>query len=62
MKVSIVSVSRSASSPPHCGQRTLRNPSWYRSGDSPVGRNSASIGSSTGRSACGTGTVPQVLQ
>ena len=50
MKVSMVSVSRSAS-PPHCGQVTWRKPSWYFSGLSPVGRNSASSGSSTGRSS-----------
>ncbi len=61
MKVSMVSVSRSAS-PPHCGQVTLRKPAWNFSGLSPVGRNSASSGSITGRSAYGTGTMPQVGQ
>ena len=57
MNVSIVSVSRSAS-PPHCGQRVRRNLSCSFSGDSPVGRNSASSGRRTGRSDSGTGTVP----
>ena len=40
-KVSIVSVSRVAG-PPQIGQVVCRKPSWKRSGDSPVGRNSTS--------------------
>ena len=55
--VSIVSVSRTAG-PPQIGHTVRRNPSWYFSGDSPVGRNSTSSGASTGRSASGTGTAP----
>ena len=42
-KVSIVSVSR-VGGPPQLGQVVCRKPSWSRSGDSPVGRNSTSSG------------------
>ena len=56
MKVSMVSVSRLAGDE-HRGQVVLTNASWYFSGDSPVGLNSASSGSSTGRSFSGTGTI-----
>ena len=38
------------------------NFSWSASGDSPVGRNSASSGRITGSSEYGTGTVPQSRQ
>src|SRR5438874_7617085 len=60
-KVSSVSVSRSAGAP-HAGQDTYRNPSWYRNGDSPVGRNSTSSGASTGSWSSGTVTMPQESQ
>ena len=60
-KVSIVSVSRLAG-PPQRGQGAFTKPSCSVSGDSPVGRNSASSGSSTGRSSSETGTVPQPSQ
>ena len=56
-KVSIVSVSRTAG-PPQIGQVVFRNPSWRRSGDSPVGRNSTSSGATTGSWSSGTGTAP----
>ena len=38
------------------------NFSWSASGESPVGRNSASSGRITGSSEYGTGTVPQSRQ
>ena len=60
-KVSIVSVSRVAG-PPQSGQVVCRNPSWKRSGDCPVGRNSTSSGASTGSSSSGTGRGPQASQ
>ncbi len=56
--VSIVSVSRRAGLP-HFGQVTETNVFDVVSGESPAGRNSTSSGSSTGRSASGTGTRPQ---
>ncbi len=59
--MSIVSVSRRAG-PPHEGQATFTNPSWRASGDSPPGAKSTSSGSSTGRSASGTPTSPQLGQ
>ena len=40
-------VSRTAG-PPSTGHVVLRKPSWKRSGDSPVGRNSTSSGAKTG--------------
>ena len=60
-KVSMVSVSRRPG-PPQAGQVTFRKPAWCFSGDSPVGRNSTSSGATTGRSASGTGTMPQSSQ
>src|SRR2546423_5512859 len=60
-KVSMVSVSRSAG-PPQAGHVVWRNPSWCFRGDSPVGRNSTSSGSSTGSSSSGTATMPSVGQ
>ena len=57
----MVSVSRRAS-PPHEGHAVRVKPWWRASGDSPEGLNSASSGSSTGRSSSGTGTVPQASQ
>ena len=59
--MSMVSVSRRPS-PPHCGHEARTNASFRASGDSPVGLNSASSGSSTGNSASGTGTAPHVGQ
>ncbi len=60
MKVSKVSVSRSAA-PPHCGQRVLRH-----SGSDLIGEatplNSTSSGSTTGSWSSGTGTAPQASQ
>ena len=44
-----------APGPPHVGHVVLRKPSWYCSGDSPVGRNSTSSGASTGSWSSGTG-------
>ncbi len=55
--MSIVSVSRLAG-PPHDGQSTLTQSSTAASGDLPFGLYSVTSGSSTGRSASGTGTVP----
>ena len=55
--VSIVSVSRTAG-PPQMGQVVFRKPSWKRSGDSPVGRNSTSSGATIGNCSSGTGTAP----
>ena len=57
----MVSVSRRASRP-HWGQTVRTNDSWRASGDSPVGLNSASSGSSTGRSLSGTGAMPHSAQ
>ena len=57
----MVSVSRLAGLS-QSGQEVLTNSSLEASGDSPVGRNSASRGSSTGRSSSGTGTVPHLSQ
>ena len=59
--VSIVSVSRLAGLPQR-GQGVFTKPSCSASGDSPVGRNSESSGSSTGSSSSGTGTVPHSPQ
>ena len=61
MKVSMVSVSRRAGAS-HWGQATWVKVGCPASGDSPVGRNSASSGRSTGRSSSGTGTMPQAAQ
>ena len=61
MKVSMVSVSRRAAAP-HCGQVVRQNASERASGESPVGRNSTSYGSSTGSCSSGTGTMPQWSQ
>ena len=61
MKVSMVSVSRSAA-PPQLGQVVCRQVGWNLSGLSPVGRHSMSSGSSTGSSSSGTGTGPQCGQ
>ena len=64
-KVSIVSVSRWASSP-HLGQETSRHSraSSPASGDLPLGASSAPrrSGSLTGSWSSGTGTSPQVSQ
>ena len=59
--MSIVSVSLWAGAPQE-GHTEFRNCSWYFSGDSPVGRNWASSGRSTGRSSSGAGTTPQPSQ
>src|ERR1700722_6881132 len=56
-KVSMVSVSRSAG-PPHFGHVTKRNVGWRLSGDSPVGRDSASSGGRTGNWSSGPPTMP----
>ena len=61
MKVSMVSVSRSAGCPQR-GQAVWRQVGWNLSGLSPVGRHSISSGSSTGSSCSGTGTAPQLEQ
>ena len=61
MKVSMVSVSRSAP-PPHDGQATYFQVGWYLSGLSPVGRHSMSSGSSTGSVGSGTGCGPHIAQ
>ncbi len=61
MKVSIVSVSLRAV-PEHLGQAALTNDWQCLRGDSPVGLNSASGGSSTGKSRSGTGTMPHLSQ
>src|SRR5512139_1693154 len=61
MKVSIVSVSLRAG-PEHLGQVVLTKPWQYLRGDSPVGLNSASEGSNTGKSLSGTGTMPHLSQ
>ncbi len=58
--VSIVSVSRRAS-PPHSGHVTCFHVGWWSSG-LPGRSKVASSGRSTGRSASGTGTVPQRSQ
>src|ERR1700678_1499930 len=55
--VSIVSVSRSAGLP-QIGHVVHRNAGSKRKGDSPVGKNSTSSGSSNGRSLSGKGTIP----
>ena len=61
MKVSMVSVSRSAS-PPHSGQVVKRQVGCSFSGLSPVGRHSTSSGSSTGSWSSGTGCQPHLRQ
>src|SRR5438128_1399605 len=62
-KVSETSVSRRASWP-HWGHFTRYHDSTRASGDTPVssGLKSSTLGSSTGRSLTGTGTVPHVSQ
>ena len=57
MKVSIVSVSRSAL-PPQIGQVVWAQVGCSLSGLSPVGFHSTSSGSSTGSWSSGTGTWP----
>ena len=59
--MSIVSVSRRAG-PPQAGQGTLTQSSAAASGERPLGANSRTSGSSTGRSSSGTGTIPQRSQ
>src|ERR1700716_1668593 len=59
-KVSMVSVSRVAGSP-QLGQVTCFQVGWRSSG-LPGRSKSTSSGNVTGRSLCGTGTTPQVLQ
>ncbi len=59
-KVSIVSVSRTAGFP-HFGQLTCFQVGWRSSG-LPGRLKSTSSGSFTGRSAAGTGTIPQSSQ
>ena len=61
MKVSMVSVSRSAAAP-HRGHSVLRHVGWNLSGLSPVGRHSMSSGNSTGSCSSGTGTTPHAPQ
>jgi hypothetical protein len=61
MKVSIVSVSRTAS-PPHCGQVACMYCSENFSAFSPVDGSCKSVGSTTGSSSYGTGTVPHCSQ
>ncbi len=61
MKVSIVSVSRTAG-PPQTGQAVFFQVGCNFSGDSPVGFHSTSSGSSTGSSASGTGFQPSFSQ
>jgi hypothetical protein len=58
--VSKVSVSRSALAPQD-GQVVLMNVSSFFSGE-PVASTVTSVGSTTGRSAAGTGTAPQLAQ
>ncbi len=58
--VSIVSVSRRAGAP-HAGQDTSRHVGWRSSG-LPGWSKLTSAGSTTGRSATGTGTTPQRSQ
>ena len=59
--MSIVSVSRRAG-PPQDGQAVFTNSGICASGESPRPLNSATFGSSTGRSASGTGCRPQASQ
>ena len=61
MKVSMVSVSRRAG-PPQVGQVVARKLSVSGSGLLPSGRVLTSMGSSTGRSASATGTMPHFSQ
>ena len=61
MKVSMVSVSRSAAAP-QLGQAVWRQVGWNLRGLSPVGRHSTSSGNSIGSSSSGTGTAPQLGQ
>ena len=61
MKVSIVSVSRTAGSS-QLGQVVCFQVGWKVSGLSPVGFHSISSGSSTGNWSSGTGTMPQLSQ
>ena len=61
MKVSIVSVSRSAS-PPHPGHVVKRHVGCSLSGLSPVGFHSTASGSSTGSWSVGTAWGPQAAQ
>ena len=55
--MSIVSVSRRAG-PPQIGHVVLTQSSAAASGERPCGAKSSMSGSSTGRSASGTGTIP----
>ncbi len=48
--------------PPHFGHMVCRNASWYLKGLSPVGKNSASSGRTTGRSSYASGTIPHLSQ
>ena len=57
MKVSMVSVSRSAG-PPHLGQVVKRQVGCSFNGLSPVGFHSTSSGRSTGSWSSGTATTP----
>src|SRR5207244_10686509 len=60
-KVSIVSVSRRAG-PLHFGHFVFTNASDWASGEALLPVNGTSLGSITGRSAAGTGTVPHFWQ
>ena len=60
MKVSKVSVSRSAG-PPHFGQVVFLNESIFLIGE-PMPSNSTSSGSTTGKSDSGTGRLPHFSQ
>ena len=60
MKVSKVSVSRSAA-PPHCGQVVLRHSGSALIGDCTP-ENATSSGSTTGNWSSGTGTAPHFAQ
>ena len=59
--VSMVSVSRFAGRP-HFGHGTFTKESRSGKGDRPLAGNSMSVGSTTGRSSSGTGTMPHVSQ
>ncbi len=60
MKVSKVSVSRSAA-PPQRGQVVSMNESIFLIGE-PMPSNSTSSGNTTGKSASGTGSMPHASQ
>ena len=61
MNVSMVSLSRRASSP-HFGHFTFMNSGTFSSGDRPLPVIGIPSGSTTGRSFSGTGTMPHFGQ